>query len=89
MSNNSVNGRNMSGPGDLADVTLPANASSSREVDAGFAHDPDAQHKAAALFAYQMHGNYCKTCEVAGNELGLCHVGKQLYQKMRDVGVVS
>jgi hypothetical protein len=86
---NGIGGWDISGDGDLRDVTLPANLGRSREVDAGFDNDPVAQRKAATQLAYGLHGKKCRQCEQAESEGGLCPIGQQLYSDMRNAGVVE
>lgn len=74
---------------ELADVSLPPNASKSREVDAGFTHDQQAQHSGALQLAYSMHGAKCKVCREAEGEAELCSVGQEVYSQMRTAGLVS
>lgn len=83
-----LGGWDMAGPGDLRDVTIPEHMGRSREVETG-PNDTQAQHKAAAQLGYQLHGIKCNQCGEAQSESDLCGVGKALYQRMRDAGVVE
>lgn len=81
--------RDMRDANDLVDVSLPSNANKSREIEGLGKNDQQAQHRAASILGYQLHGNKCQVCGHATDESTLCNIGRQLYAQMRQAGAVE